>query len=211
MASSPDNPGHDPGNHLVTGVILAGGMGRRMQGADKGLVMLGQNEMIAWVIDIIRPSVEEIIVNANRNLSQYEKFGVKVVSDSLQDYQGPLAGFEAGLSAARTPWVYTCPCDSPIQSPDLLPHMYRCVTEQQADIGVAFDGERTHPVFSILRTELLQSLRDYLSRGERKIDRWFDLHNLVTVDCSQFAQSFININTEEELKQAGSMEGLSGN
>ena len=211
MAHRIDNPKDKPEGKLITGVILAGGQGRRMQGADKGLVVLGESEMVAWVIDILRPGVEEIIVNANRNLALYEKFGVRVVSDSLQGYQGPLAGFEAGLAAAQTPWVYTCPCDSPMQSPELLPHMYRCVVEQQADIGVAFDGERTHPVFSILRTELLQSLRDYLSSGERKIDKWFALHNLVTVDCSQFAQSFVNINTEGELKQAGSMEGLSGN
>ena len=88
MAHRIDNPKDKPEGKLITGVILAGGQGRRMQGADKGLVVLGESEMVAWVIDILRPGVEEIIVNANRNLALYEKFGVRVVSDSLQGISG---------------------------------------------------------------------------------------------------------------------------
>jgi len=186
----------------VTGVILAGGMGRRMNGVDKGLVLLQQQEMIGWVVDILKPNVSEVIINANRNIANYEKFAASVVRDSIDGFQGPLAGFEAGMSAANTEWVYTCPCDSPRQSQSLLPHMFQSVTKNDADIGVAFDGERTHPVFSLVRTDLLQSLRTYLEAGERKIDRWFDQHKLLTVDCSEYSASFVNINTEEELKRA---------
>ena len=186
----------------VTGIILAGGMGRRMNGADKGLVTLQQQHMIGWVIDILQPNVSEVIINANRNVADYEKFAARVVKDSIDGFQGPLAGFEAGLCAASTDWVYTCPCDSPRQSPALLPHMFAAVIENDAEIGVAFDGERTHPVFSLVRTELLQSLRTYLEAGERKIDRWFAQHKLLTVDCSEYSASFVNINTEEELKRA---------
>ena len=108
----------------MTGVILAGGMGRRMNGADKGLVLLQQNEMISWVIKTLKPIVKDVVINANRNLSDYEKFDVRVVADSIEGFQGPLAGFEAGMSVAQTEWIYTCPCDSPMQSPDLLPHMF---------------------------------------------------------------------------------------
>jgi len=186
----------------VTGLILAGGMGRRMNGADKGLVMLQQHQMVTWVVNVLQPNVHEIIINANRNISDYEKLQVKVVTDSIEGFQGPLAGFEAGLAAATTEWVFTCPCDSPMQSPELLPHMFNVATENNAEIAVAFDGERTHPVFSLVRTELLDSLRTYLNAGDRKIDRWFDQHKLHTVDCSKFSQSFVNINTEEELEQA---------
>ncbi len=198
-------------NNTVTGVILAGGMGRRMDGADKGLVMLQENEMISWVIDILKPNVDQVIINANRNLSDYKKFGVSVVADSLEGYQGPLAGFEAGMAATNTDWIYTCPCDSPMQSPDLLQHMKRAVIEQDAEIGVASDGVRTHPVFSMVRTDLLQSLRDYLNSGERKIDRWFAQHKLHTVDCSVYAASFTNINTVEELQRAELEQSLHGN
>jgi len=186
----------------VTAVILAGGMGRRMNGADKGLVKLKNHQMTGLIIDILKPNVDEIIINANRNVAEYETFGEKVVSDSLEGYQGPLAGFEAGMAAASTQWLFTCPCDSPLQSPQLLPYMLKSVISENADIGVAHDGQRTHPVFSLLKTDLLSSLQHYLQSGERKIDRWFDQHKLHTVDCSQYASSFININTEEELAQA---------
>ena len=91
----------------VTGVILAGGMGRRMNGVDKGLVVLQQQEMIGWVVDILKPNVSEVIINANRNTSDYEKFAASVVKDSIDGFQGPLAGFEAGMSAANTEWVFT--------------------------------------------------------------------------------------------------------
>lgn len=189
-------------SNSITGVILAGGMGRRMNGADKGLVNLQNQKMISLVIDVLKPNVEQIIINANRNLSEYEAFGEKVVADSLEGYQGPLAGFEAGMAAAKTEWIFTCPCDSPLQSPELLPHMFSTVIANKAEIGVAHDGDRTHPVFSLLRTDLLSSLQNYLGNGDRKIDRWFEQHKLLTVDCKVYASSFININTEEELKQA---------
>jgi len=173
-----DNTNVNPTSTSVTGVILAGGMGRRMNGADKGLVLLRQHEMISWVIDSLKPCVSKVVINANRNLESYSKYDVQVVPDSIDGFQGPLAGFEAGMSVAETEWVYTCPCDSPMQSPDLLPHMFKVVNQNKADIGVAFDGDRTHPVFSLVKTELLPSLRAYLESGERKIDRWFDQHTL---------------------------------
>ena len=182
----------------VTAVVLAGGMGRRMDGLDKGLVEIGGREMISYVIETLQASVDHIVVNANRNLVRYEKYPVTVVPDSMQGFQGPLAGIEAALGAAQTPWVYTCPCDSPMQSANLLPHVWGEISASNAEIGVAFDGRRTHPVFLMLRRDLLTSLRGYLEEGERKIDRWFDRHRLKTIDCSDFSQSFVNVNTEEE-------------
>ena len=173
-----------------------------MNGADKGLVVLRHNEMISWVIDTLKPHVSEVVINANRNIEDYQKYNVRVVPDSIEGFQGPLAGFEAGMSVAETSWVYTCPCDSPMQSAELLPHMFEVVTANNADIGVASDGDRTHPVFSLVKTELLPSLRDYLQSGERKIDRWFDQHTLQVVDCREYAGSFVNINTEQELQRA---------
>lgn len=190
----------------VTGLVLAGGMGRRMQGTDKGLVPLAGREMVAYVIDALRLNVAEVIVNANRNESDYARFGVRVIADSIEGYQGPLAGVEAGMFAAATPWLFTCPCDSPMHSTELLPHMWQQVQSQRDTnpdimIGMASDGDRTQPVFSLLHTSLLPSLRSYLDAGERKIDRWFAQHTMITVDCSRFADSFVNVNTEQQ-KQA---------
>lgn len=186
----------------VTAVVLAGGMGRRMDGVDKGLVNVAGREMISYVIDTLAQNVEHIVVNANRNLEQYQRYPVTVVPDSREGYQGPLAGIEAGLSAASTPWVYSCPCDSPMQSTGLLPHMWEAVNSAGAEIGVAHDGQRTHPVFLLLKTDLLDSLRAYLGGGQRKIDRWFEAHRLSVVDCSEYAPSFVNVNTEEQLASA---------
>ncbi len=187
----------------ITGVILAGGMGRRMNGVDKGLVLLNGRQMISYVIETLKPHVHEVVVNANRNIDQYQQFGATVVADSTEGYQGPLAGVEAGIAQAKTPWIYTCPCDSPLQSALLLPHMWQQIKNTDATIGVAFDGERTHPVFSLLQVSLLGSLRSYLAGGDRKIDRWFEQHKLLTIDCSKYAASFVNINTEEELVDVG--------
>jgi len=186
----------------ITAVILAGGMGRRMNGLDKGLVKLNGQPMISYVIDVLKPNVQQVLINANRNAEDYEQFGVDVVADSIEGYQGPLAGFEAGMSQANTPWVFTCPCDSPIQSSQLLPTMWQRIKHSDANIGLAYDGERTHPVFSLLQTSLLSSLREYLAAGDRKIDRWFAQHKLLTIDCSEYADSFINVNTDEELASA---------
>jgi len=185
----------------VTAVILAGGMARRMEGVDKGLVEIAGREMVGYVVDTLQQHVEHIIINANRNHDRYKQHSAIVVADSIEGYQGPLAGIEAGLSVATTPWVFTCPCDSPMQSVDLLPHMWSAVqsSEVEVDIAVAHDGERTHPVFLLLKRDLLDSLRSYLGDGQRKIDRWFKDHRLATVDCNQYAQSFVNINTADEL------------
>lgn len=200
----------------VTGLILAGGMGRRMQGSDKGLVQLAGRAMVSWVIDALQASVSDVIVNANRNQPAYNELGVKVVADSIDGFQGPLAGVEAGMAAATTPWIFTCPCDSPLQSTALLPYMWEelqaqsglaadgsdgSITDSIVKIAMASDGERTQPVFSLLHTSLLPSLRDYLHSGERKIDRWFAMHRMVTIDCSNFADSFVNVNTEQEKHQ----------
>lgn len=192
--------GHEPDQ--ITGVVLAGGMGRRMDGIDKGLVKLNGREMISYVIDALQPHVLNVVVNANRNIDAYQKFGASVVADSIEGYQGPLAGVEAGLAQAETPWIFTCPCDSPIQSPQLLPFMWQQIKNTDANIGMAHDGERTHPVFSLVHTSLLDSLRAYLAAGDRKIDRWFEQQKLLTIDCSDYAESFVNINTKEELDSA---------
>lgn len=200
----------------VTGLVLAGGMGRRMEGTDKGLATILGREMVSYVIEALQPGVAEVIVNANRNQEAYAKYGVRVIADSIEGYQGPLAGIEAGMAAAKTEWVFTCPCDSPLQSNELLPFMWKQVQSRLAEgvecrIGLASDGARTHPVFSLLQTSLLPSLREYLNAGERKIDRWFAQHPMSTIDCSEFANSFVNVNTEHEKSQLEEMMNHSGN
>src|SRR5689334_20428419 len=108
----------------VTGIILAGGLGRRMGGVDKGLQPLHGQPMVAHVLQRLAPQVAALIINANQNPEQYTTLGAPfaahIVPDSIAGYAGPLAGLQAGLAAARTPLVVTVPCDSPFLPLDLV-------------------------------------------------------------------------------------------
>jgi molybdenum cofactor guanylyltransferase len=186
----------EPGD--ITGVVLAGGRGSRMGGEDKGLVTLHGRTMVEHVIARLRPQVGALLISANRNRERYAAFGCPVVPDLLGDYQGPLAGMAAALRAATTPYVVTVPCDSPLISTDVVARLANALARDNAEISVAHDGARTHPVFLMLRRRLLSSLLDFLNAGERKIDRWFVRHRLATADFHDCPESFVNVNDPQE-------------
>lgn len=182
----------------ITGVILAGGRGQRMGGVDKGLVALGGKPMVALALDALRPQVGTILINANRNIDEYAAFGHEVVSDGFEGFLGPLAGLASAMQAAKTDYLLTVPCDSPLLARDLAARLYAALRGNDADISVAHDGERLHPVFALLKRPLLPSLLDYLSEGGRKIDVWFARHALAIADLRDRADTFINVNSPEE-------------
>ena len=195
---TPVSPFSDDERSLITAVILAGGEGRRMGGEDKGLIQLAGRGMVEHVLGRIVPQVGRVIINANRNRAAYARLGHPVFSDELNDFQGPLAGVATALEQIDTPLLLTLPCDSPAPPADLAERLYRSLQEQKADIAMAHDGRRTHPVFALLRRELLPSLRDYLAAGDRKIDLWFERHRCITVDFSDEADAFLNVNSPED-------------
>lgn len=182
----------------VTGVILSGGRATRMGGVDKGLVPLHGRPMIAWVIDILRPQVRTILINANRNLERYRDLGWPVIDDGDRDFRGPLAGFASGMRAAATPYVAFAPCDSPLVCKDLVSRLYGALSNDGSRIAVAHDGERLQPVFALLECSLLDDLSTYLEDGGRKIDRWYSQHGYACADFSDVAGSFSNINAPDE-------------
>lgn len=183
----------------ITGVILAGGMGRRMGGQDKGLVEFEGRPLIAHVMDIIAPQAAEIFVNANRNIAAYRRFGHPVIADELEGFQGPLAGVLAAMEQSTTPLLLVVPCDAPYLATDFAQRLLQALEQQQADIAVAHDGERLQPVHALISTSLAPDLRTYLDSGQRKIDRWYEKHALALADFSDQPDSFININTLEQL------------
>ena len=183
----------------ITAIILAGGQARRMGGQDKGLIQLAQKPMIEYVLNAIEPQVGTIIINANRNQAIYEKYGFPVVADQIEGYCGPLAGMASGLQISETPFVVTAPCDSPLIPDNLVHKLYSTLQQENADICTAYANERLQPVFTLMKTKLLSSMLDFLNNGERKIDRWFEKHHLAIADFSDQAETFININSEEEL------------
>ncbi len=185
----------------VTGLILAGGKARRMGGRDKGLIELCGRPMIAHALAAIAPQVDALLVNANRHLDRYrecgEPYGADVVSDTLDGYQGPLAGIARGLAVCATDFMVCAPCDSPLVSDDLVARLEAARRATEAEISVAFCG-RLQPVFALLPTALLPSLEAYLASGERKIDRWYDRHRVAEADFSDRPEQFLNVNTPEE-------------
>lgn len=193
----------------ITGVILAGGKGRRMQGKDKGLIELNGKLLIQHVISAIAPQVGQLVISANRNLQQYANLGYPVVSDSMDDYQGPLAGFLAAMDRIDTPDLVSVPCDGPMLPHDLVQRLVAEREQAAADIAVAHDGRRLQPVYALVPTRLRQDLKAFLDSGERKIDLWYAQHNVVQVDFSDSAEAFININTPQDREELLHQEGLS--
>jgi molybdopterin-guanine dinucleotide biosynthesis protein A len=183
----------------VSGIVLAGGQGRRMGGVDKGLQPLRGKPMVAWAIARLRPQVEEIIINANQNLQVYAAFGHRVVPDEIGGFAGPLAGLHAGLKAAKHPLVMTVPCDSPFLPSDLVARLNTHLGHNH--LAVAKTGNQAHPVFALMKREVRESLEAFLASGGRKIDAWYAALEVIEVRFDDEADAFRNINTLEELRR----------
>lgn len=186
-------------SRLVTGVILAGGQGRRMGSVDKGLKLLRGKPMIAWVIERFAPQVDELLVNANQNLERYAQLGYRVIPDAIEGFAGPLAGLQRALAEARHELVATVPCDSPYLPPDLIERLRGALEQQSADLAVARTGDQAHPVFCLCRRRVSSSLTEYLAHGGRKIDAWYAKLKVTEVAFDDNAAAFSNVNTEADL------------
>ena len=199
----------------ITAVILAGGRGSRMGGADKGLQNFNGVPLALHTLLRLSPQVGDVMINANRNLAAYESFGVSVWPDStsMGDYAGPLAGFMTGLERCETPYLLTVPCDTPLFPHDLVARLADALVEQSADFAVACAPEedeqknwalRPQPVFCLMGTQVLESLHQFTQGGGRKIDAWTAQHKVAHVPFDlpgDDAKAFCNANTLAELHQ----------
>ena len=183
----------------VAGVILAGGLGRRMGGIDKGLQPLRGRAMVQWVLERLAPQVDEVLINANRHVQEYSAFGSRVIDDRIEGFAGPLAGLHAGLCATALPFVATVPCDSPFLPADLIVRLKRALLQQPVDLATVRAQGRSHPVFCVCRRSVLQRLTAFLEGGGRKVEAWHGTLATVEVDFDDQAEAFSNINTPEEL------------
>ena len=184
----------------ITGIVLAGGQGRRMGGVDKGLQPLRGKPMAQWALERLAPQVDEMLINCNQNLEAYARFGYRLVPDEIGGFAGPLAGLHAGLKAAAHPLVATVPCDSPFLPEDLVSRLENSLGAH--DLAVAKTGAQAHPVFSLVRKSVLKNLEAFLAGGGRKIDAWYASLATVEVSFDDEADAFRNINTLEELGKA---------
>lgn len=197
-------------NVVITGLILAGGCANRMQRRDKGLQELQGESLVGRVIARLTPQVATLVINANRHLDEYQRFGFDVYSDinfsTAEDelsYAGPLAGLEVGLIHCKTPYLLTVPCDSPFLPTNLAARLLAALQQQEADIAIACTGEVTHPrpqpVFCLIKPILLEQLQQYMASDGRKMDGWYGQLSVASVYFPDETE-FENINTLEELR-----------
>jgi molybdopterin-guanine dinucleotide biosynthesis protein A len=183
----------------ITGIVLAGGQGRRMGGVDKGLVELDGAPLVAHVLARLVPQVGGVLINANQNGERYAAFGWPVVADAVAGFAGPLAGLHAGMTAASTTHVVTVPCDSPFLPTDLVARLAGALAKDDAELAVARTFDQPHPVFALVRRAVLPHLAAFLAAGGRKIDAWYATLATVEVAFDDEADAFRNINTAAEL------------
>lgn len=186
------------GQNKVSGVVLAGGQGSRMERRDKGLVLFRGRPMVVYALTALAGLTEDIVISANRNLDIYAQFGYPVIPDGRAGFDGPLAGILAAMRASRAEFLLVMPCDSPLLKTE---HLRRLLTalDEHTDIAVADDGKQLHPVVLALKTCLHASLADYLCSGERKLQNWLFSQTVVRVDFSDQPMVFANLNTPAEL------------
>lgn len=200
----------------ITGLILAGGRGSRMGGVDKGLQDFMGLPLALHALTRLQAggAVGTLLINANRNRSTYESFGVPVWPDTLADYAGPLAGFLTGLARCNTPYLVTVPCDTPLLPLDLVPRLAQALMAQEADIAMVGAPEinqqtgqidvRSQPVFCLMRVGVQSSLQRFTQGGGRGIGAWAASQKTIVVPFDRPTdnpQAFANANTLADLRQ----------
>jgi len=183
----------------ITYLILAGGRGQRMQGQDKGLVQWQKKPMIEHVINQLNAPAEKIIISANRNLKTYENYAQKVISDSLDNFQGPLAGILSAMRVCATPYLLCVPCDSPSPPEKMLQTLWQCMLAENRTCAICHDGERLQPLFSLLSCHHQGALNEYLQQGQRKVHDFMSLIDPAICDFSSQQIHFNNFNRPEDM------------
>ncbi|MDP2828745.1 MAG: molybdenum cofactor guanylyltransferase MobA [Sulfuricellaceae bacterium] len=187
--------------HDLAAIVLAGGQGRRMGEADKGLVLLHGRPMVSWVLDCVTHQVDETIISANRNLDRYETLGFPVLADDLPDFSGPLAGLHSALAVVSRPLWLSVPCDTPFLPKDLASRLLMALLDGGGDVAVPEVDGCLQPAICLGYTRLRTHLGVYLASGGRRVGEWQSQLNRVRVPFSDI-ESFSNLNTPQELAQA---------
>lgn len=205
------------GSRQISGVVLAGGLARRMGGGDKPMRMIAGRTILERVIARLEPQCGRLILNANGDPARFAAFGLSVVPDSVADFPGPLAGILAGLDwvAANQPsaqWMLSAAGDCPFLPRDLVARLYAAVQADDAELAVAASDGQSHPVIGLWRVSLRDQLRHALVVEDiRKIDRFTARYRLATVSWPVTpVDPFFNANTTEDLAEAERLAGLDG-
>lgn len=184
--------------HKITGVVLAGGKARRMEGKDKGLQELNGTPLWQHVAMALSSQTDALVISANRSLEIYRASGYPVIQDSLSNYPGPLAGMLSVMQQTESEWFLFCSCDTPFIPHYLSKHFLQF--KGNAPAVWAHDGERDHPTVALVHRQLLSSLENYLASGERRVMVFLRQAGGHAVDFSDVKSAFINVNTLDELQ-----------
>jgi molybdopterin-guanine dinucleotide biosynthesis protein A len=201
----------------VPGVVLAGGLARRMGGGDKPLREIGGQPILARVIARLAPQCQCLLLSANGDPSRFASFGLPVVADEVKDYPGPLAGILAGLdwAAAHRPdaqWIFSAPGDCPFLPRDLVVRLRQAVSAQNSELAVAASQGRSHPVIGLWKVALRDALREALVVERlRKVEGWTRRYRVATVVWpAEPVDPFFNANTVEDLGAAERLAAIEG-
>ena len=198
----------------IPGIILAGGLSRRMGGGDKGLLMLGETSIIERVIDKILPQVGSLAININGDSSRFPDYKLPIIPDSIKGYLGPLSGILAGMEWAfknGNRYIATVAADTPFLPDDFIKRLHAMVKSKNLNIGIAAsrflrrDDVFIHPTFGIWEVALKDDLRDALANDTRKIMFWakkFKLDYYYFETSDKLSDPFFNINTPDDLEEA---------
>jgi molybdopterin-guanine dinucleotide biosynthesis protein A len=199
----------------VPGVVLAGGLARRMGGGDKPLREIGGQTILARVIKRLKPQCECLLVSANGDPLRFASFGLPVIADSVKHHRGPLAGILAGLdwAAAHRPeaqWILSAPGDCPFLPRDLVVRLRQVMSAQGSELAVAASQGRSHPVIGLWKVGLRDALRHALvEEGLRKVEAWTQRYRVGTVAWpAEPLDPFFNANTNEDLAEAERLAAL---
>jgi molybdenum cofactor guanylyltransferase len=190
------------------GVILAGGLAKRIGGGDKPMRAINGRTLLDCVISRLRPQCADLLLNANGDPGRFAAFGLPVVADSFSDYPGPLAGVLAALdwAASQRPsarWVASVPGDCPFLPLDLAARLHSAREDAQGDLAAAESGGRRHPVIGLWRVDLRHDLRNALLSGIRKIGAWTERYSVALASWPvEPVDPFFNVNTVDDLAEA---------
>lgn len=183
----------------ITGVVLCGGEGRRMGGVEKPLLDLHGKPLVAHALERLVPQVGRVIISANRELDAYRQFGHDVVSD-VEFGLGPLGGLLSVVPQVNTPWLFCCPGDSPRLAEDIVARLGGACTGA-AGGAYPHDGSRAHYLCLLVRTPTCSTLKSYLDSGLRSVHGWLGMHDTAEVSVPELRETFVNVNTPDELLQ----------
>ena len=183
----------------ILGLVLAGGEGRRVANRDKGLLVWRGKPLIQHVIERLRGQVDEMFISCNRNHRQYARFGLPLVHDGREGFQGPLAGLESMIDFCAAAYLIVVPCDTPTLPNDLVVRLMQSLLTAgdkglEHDISYAWDGSRDHYLCAAIRPGILPGVTGQLDSGRRSMRSWYAGLNTVVVDFSDQPQAFRNIN-----------------